>query len=230
MLGEHAYAAADYLAGSDDARAEDLNRALRDPSIRGIFALRGGYGVMRILDRIDYAAFAREPKCVMGYSDLTALLNALNQRCGVVTFHGPVASAPMSAAQRECVKRALFHGKFEAPHAHALVPGTASGVLRGGNLSLIAALCGTPYAIDFRDAIALIEDVDEAPYRIDRLLTQLLLAGAFERARGFAIGDVPAPSVVQERLAALGLPVVAGIDAGHLEEQAVLPIGGEATI
>jgi muramoyltetrapeptide carboxypeptidase len=230
VLGAHAYANADYLAGTDDERAADLNDALRDPSVRGIIALRGGYGTMRILDRVDYAALARDPKCVMGYSDMTALLNAFAARSNVVTFHGPIAGAPMSELQRERVKRALFGADFEALEGAALVPGNARGVLRGGNLSLIAALCGTPYAIDFTGSIVLLEDVDEAPYRIDRLLTQLQLAGAFDAAAGFVIGDIPAPQVLRERLARYGKPAIGGVPSGHIDEQSVLPIGATVTI
>jgi muramoyltetrapeptide carboxypeptidase len=139
---------------------------------------------MRILDRIDYAQMSRDPKVLLGYSDLTALLEAFYKRSNVVVYHGPTIGAIVTDAVRDELRRALFSGIF-GPFLtkEALAPGTATGVLRGGNLSLVAALCGTPYAIDFTDAIVLLEDIGEEPYRIDRLLTQLHLAGAFYAAR-----------------------------------------------
>jgi muramoyltetrapeptide carboxypeptidase len=231
VLGHSARAVHGYLAGTDDERSFDINDALHDPTIRGIFALRGGYGTMRMLDRIDYAQMARDPKVLLGYSDLTTLLNAFYARSNVVTYHGPVAISAMTQPTRERMQKALFSGEFETiPVDEAAMPGTQSGVLRGGNLSLIAALCGTPYAIDFSDAIVLLEDVDEAPYRIDRLLTQLQLAGAFYGAAAFAIGDIPARDVVVERLRGYHRPVVTGVPFGHIAEPLVLPIGARALL
>lgn len=231
VLGAHARAAIGYLAGTDDERANDLNAALHDPSIRAVFALRGGYGTMRILDRVDYAQMARDPKALLGYSDLTTLLNAFNARSNVVTYHAQVAASPWSTLVRERIASALFREEYdECDDSEAVVEGSAVGTLRGGNLALIAALCGTPYAIDFTDAIVLLEDVGEARYRIDRLLTQVQLAGAFYGAAAFAIGDIPARDVVIERLQNYRRPVIAGLRFGHIEEPLVLPIGAAARI
>jgi muramoyltetrapeptide carboxypeptidase len=231
VLAEHARARNTYLAGTDRERADDFNAALNDDSIRAIFALRGGYGTMRIAPAIDYDAFARTPKAVMGYSDMTVLLNALSQRAGAITFHGPVLAAPMSDVAREWIVRALFDetplGELRAATT-TVHGGTASGRLCGGNLSLLAHTCGTPYAVDFSDALVMIEDVHEADYRMDRLLTQLVLSGALERARGFLIGDVPNVDIVAERLLPLQKPIVAGWPIGHIEDQWVMPIGAHA--
>ncbi len=182
-----------YLAGSDDERASDFNDAVRDPEIRGIFALRGGYGTMRILDAIDYAALAANPKVVLGYSDLTAILNTITQRTGLVTFHGPVAAlSPFTENESAWLRRALMRseplGELHDANAYAITGGTACGRLCGGNLSLVTSLLGTPYEIDTSRAILLIEEVDEAPYRIDRMLTHLRLSGALSRAAGILVG------------------------------------------
>ncbi len=233
VLGAHARDARGFLAGDDADRAEDLNAALRDPAIRGIFALRGGYGTMRLLGALDYDALARDPKVLLGYSDLTAPLNAFAQRAGVITFHGPVASAPMSEAARERLLRALTTTDSMEPIITTAAPiagGAASGPVYGGNLTLIAHLCGTPYATDLCGAILAIEDVNEAAYRIDRLLTQLRLAGALDGVRGIAVGDLEHLDIVTERLGGLGIPVVAGLPFGHIDEQWVLPIGLDAVL
>lgn len=243
-VARHAMLRRGYLAGTDEERLADLNDALRDPSVRGLFALRGGYGTMRLLADSDYDALRSDPKVVIGYSDLTALLNTMTARTGVVTFHGPVASSgAWSARVIEWLRGAIFEsgsiGELHAQASYAIASGTASGRLAGGNLSLITALLGTPYAIDFRDAIVLIEEVDEAPYRMDRMLTQLRLADAFRGAKGVIVGectncdvtdehvygDVKLRDVLAEQLGNLGIPVLAEIESGHIEEQWTLPIG-----
>jgi muramoyltetrapeptide carboxypeptidase len=231
VLGENARAKLGYLAGSDEERAADFNAALHDESIRAVFALRGGYGTMRMLDAIDYDACARKPKIVMGYSDMTALLNTLTQRTGVVTFHGPIMGAPIARVAINVLRTLSEPEPLGQLSLDSLthVGGVAHGRLRGGNLSLVAALCGTPYAIDMRDAIVFFEDVNEDAYRIDRLLTQLFLSGALETARGFILGDIPHLDVAVERLAALKKPLVSGAAIGHIEDQWVMPIGSEAT-
>ena len=167
----------------------------------------------------------------MGYSDLTVVLNALTARTQTITYHGPVMAAPMNSDVRDRILRALSDGaddEMEAPTT--LRAGIASGRLCGGNLSLLAATCGTPFAIDFTDALVMIEDIDEADYRVDRLLTQLILAGAFERASGFLIGDVPNVDVVRERLSHFRKPMVAHLAFGHVDNQWILPIGAHATL
>lgn len=245
--GRHALDRHGYLAGTDDARVADINAALHDPDIRGIFALRGGYGTTRLLDAVDFAAFAGDPKVVIGYSDLTALLNALHARTGIVTYHGPVAAGSAFGANVvDWLRRALFDetiGTLSAPMAQTIRPGRARGRLIGGNLSLIAALGGTPYALDFKDAIAFFEEVDEAPYRIDRMLTQLRSSGSLRGVRGIVVGecrncdaapDTPFESslayVLSDRLSDLGVPTIVGAPIGHIDEQWTLPIGARVEL
>lgn len=238
-----------YLAGTDDERAADFNAAVRDPAIRGIFALRGGYGTMRILDRIDYGALQSNPKPVLGYSDLTALLNTITQRTGVITFHGPVAAlSDFTANEVSWLRAAVMNGSalgtLHWPNARKLSGGKARGHLAGGNLSLVTALLGTPHEIDVRGALLVIEDVDEAPYKIDRMLTQLRLNGALERAAGVIAGgwtncDVAEDhrysglrlaDVLTDRLGGLDIPVLLDLPIGHIDEQWTLPLGAIATL
>ncbi len=246
VLGNFVGAQDGYLAGSDEERAGDFNRMARDPSIRGIIAMRGGYGTMRILDALDYAAIAADPKVVMGFSDLTAILNAVARRSAVVTFHGPLAAreSQFDSVTREYVKRVCMSaqpiGTLRAPHAVALRAGRARGPIAGGNLSLVSSLVGTPWAPAFRDALLLLEETGEEPYRIDRMLTQLRLAGALQASRGVLFGacthcEPKGPSqtvdqVLADRLGGLDKPVLAGVPVGHIPEQWVLPIGLEGVL
>ncbi len=246
VLGRFAAASTGYLAGSDLDRAADFNRMARDPAIRGIIALRGGYGTMRILDALDYGAIAADPKVVMGFSDLTAVLNAVARRSAVITFHGPLAAreSVFDETTRAYIERVCMSsepiGTLRAPEAHVVHGGSARGRLAGGNLSLVAALTGTPWAPAFHDALLLLEDTDEEPYRIDRMLTQLRLAGALGAAKGVLFGacthcEAKGPSmsvnqVIEDRLGDLERPVLSGLPFGHIHEQWVLPIGLEARL
>ncbi|HEX6972207.1 MAG TPA: LD-carboxypeptidase [Limnochordia bacterium] len=200
-VAPHALCRHGYLAGTDAERLADLNAMLADPGLAAVFCSRGGYGSMRLLPCLDYAGLARAPKCVVGFSDITALHLAIGRHSGLVTFHGPMAplgERPEPADNAERLHRALTAaeplGPIEQPPAGpplvTIVPGRARGPLVGGNLTLIAATLGTPYEIDTRGAILLLEDVGEAPYRIDRLLTQLALAGKIEAAAGIVIGEM----------------------------------------
>ncbi|HET6894180.1 MAG TPA: LD-carboxypeptidase [Candidatus Baltobacteraceae bacterium] len=248
-IGRNARAKRGYLAGSDAQRVADFNEAARDPQVRGIFALRGGYGTMRILDALDYDALAADPKVVLGYSDLTALLNAVTQRTGLVTFHGPVAAlSSFSDTEREWLRRAVMQphplGALDAPGACVVAEGSSHGRLCGGNLSLVAALTGTPFEIDTSGALLFIEEVEEAPYRIDRMLTQLRLSGALSCVAGVLVGrcancdvgadhpyaGMPLAQTLRDRLGDLGVPVVTDLPIGHRGEQWTLPIGARARI
>ncbi len=247
-----------YLAGSDDQRADELNRMIRDPKVRAIFPVRGGFGVTRILDRIDYAALRRDPKAVTGYSDLTALHLAIARQARVITFHSPM---PMSNLARgdgppfrfaaDSFRRAVFADAYppiETGFTIAVprdtvpikvVGGTARGRLLGGNLSLICATLGTPYAIEPRGAILFIEDVHEAPYRVDRLLSQLRLAGVLDAVAGVVAGtftgDDPANAreldrVLNDYLGRLKVPVIKNFPVGHTPLNATLPEGVRAEL
>jgi muramoyltetrapeptide carboxypeptidase len=236
-LGRNALAGRRFLAGTDDERLADLDDALRDPEVRGVLCLRGGYGAQRIVDRIDYPAVRADPKLVLGYSDITALHLALWCETGLATVHGPMGSALDASAQW-----ALMTGEPVTLSAEdgLRVPGRAQGVLLGGNLTLLATSVGTRHQPDLTGAILLLEDVDEAPYRIDRSLTQLRRAGWLDAVAGIALGrftncvdDKPGPSaeeVLAERLASLGVPLLGGLPVGHGGPQTAVALGVPAVL
>jgi muramoyltetrapeptide carboxypeptidase len=244
VLGKYVHEQNGYLAGSDAQRAADFNAMAADAGVRAIVAIRGGYGTMRLLPLLDYEAVRRDPKIILGFSDLTALLNAVTARSGVVTFHGPVGAhgSSWSGVAHTYLEAAFFNDQPLSPAggARPVVPGRARGRLAGGNLALVAALVGTPYAVPTDGAILFLEETEEAPYRIDRMLTQLDLAGQLSAARGILIGQctkctAPFPThsaaeVIEERLKALGRPAATGAPIGHIQAQWVLPIGVEAEL
>jgi muramoyltetrapeptide carboxypeptidase len=254
--GAHLFDRDGYLAGFDEARAADLNAMFADDGVDAIWCVRGGYGASRILPALDYALMRRKPKALIGYSDITALHMAIHRHAGLVTFHGPVAFRAFTPYSLAELKRVLWTGEapvrlggpppFERVEGRVdwenrvatLVPGTARGRLLGGNLCLMAHLCGTPYFPDLRGAILFLEDVEEAYYRIDRMLTQLWLSGALAGVAGVAFGKFTNcdPSafflqnraledILAERCRALGVPAVSGLMVGHVEDQTTLPIG-----
>jgi muramoyltetrapeptide carboxypeptidase len=254
QVGASCRASCGYLAGPDALRAGDLNRCLADPSIRGIVCLRGGYGTPRILDAVDYALAAADPKILVGYSDITGLHLALNRRAGLATFHGPMGvsdtlleAEPFSTGSwLRALTLAEPLGVLAAPPgvpaARPLVGGRARGILAGGNLSLVAATFGTPYGLEPEGRILFFEDIDERPYRVDRMLTQLRLAGAFEACAGVVLGDwnhcVPdegersqeLEEVFRDVLSSAGKPVLTGFHAGHCSPNPTFPFGVEAVL
>ena len=245
VLGENVSRIHGYLAGTDAERAADLNRALRDNSIDGIWCIRGGYGAMRILPDIDYGAMKANPRPFIGFSDITAIHSALQRECGVVTFHGPTARGEMSDFSRDSFTRALVEQVEPcgvAPHARVLRGGKAQGRLAGGNLALVAALMGTPWSIDFDGAILVLEDVDEAVYRVDRMMRQLLLSGALSRCAAIVAGDFRPPQgetveqnraiddVFMEVADEAGIPCLAGAPFGHIHDQWTIPLGAQAVV
>lgn len=258
VLGANAHRRHGYLAGTDDERLADLNGALRDPAIDAIWCLRGGFGVTRILDRVDFAALAARPRPVIGYSDISALLLAIHQMTGVVTFHAPMARAPLTPFSRRhfepVVSGAVPSGRLGrltppkdvlVPKAPRIVPvrgGTAEGPLAGGNLSLLAALAGTRYFPDLTGAILFLEDVGEDLYRIDRMLAQLRLIGAFDQLAGVILGQftdmkrgtgdgaLGYDEVMASYFEPLGVPVAYGFPIGHVDDQWTMPIGVRARL
>ena len=206
-----------YLAGADQQRLEDLHAAFADPSVDAILCMRGGYGSMRLLDKLDFELIRRHPKPLIGYSDITALHLALQRHAGFVTFHGPMLAQDLLAGKREPTESALFamvtgqmgKGAWITPPMNSLptelVPGVASGRLIGGNLALIGALIGTRNDIDTRDAILFIEDVNEAIPRVDRLLGQLAAAGKFDGVKGLLVGNFTRLGVQMDDAQAQGL-------------------------
>ncbi|BDG04859.1 S66 peptidase family protein [Anaeromyxobacter oryzae] len=239
-----------YLAGDDARRAAEWREAVADPDARAIFCARGGYGATRILSTIDPAPLLAAPKLVVGFSDVTAIHVALN-RAGLATVHGPVLTqlgrAPEAAVAHleALLRRERRSGGRGAPAPGAGLAGTgviregrASGPILGGSLTLLAHLCGTPWQPNLRGAIVLLEDVGEKPYKLDRYLTQLRLAGVFAGVAGVAVGqlaDCDAPGlrgadVVRELVAALGVPAIDGIPAGHEDANFAVPLGACATL
>jgi muramoyltetrapeptide carboxypeptidase len=243
-----------YLAGNDDERAAELDRMLRDPDVRAIVVARGGYGIMRVLDRIDASALTKDPKPIVGFSDATALL-AWAERAGVRGIHGPVVSQ-LGDLPAEDVATLITAMTSKAPAgrlAWKLTPagaprtGAIEGALRGGNLTLLSHLIGTPWQIEAAGSLMLIEEVGEKPYAIDRYLTHLGLAGALRGVAGAIIGDLtrctdpprpagapdddaPAHAVIDERLRALGIAGARGAPVGHGRRNVALPWGARATL
>jgi muramoyltetrapeptide carboxypeptidase len=245
VVGDHALAREDYFAGRDDQRAADLNGALRDDAIDAVWCLRGGYGAMRILESIDYAAAARRPKPIIGYSDITALHSAFALRSGIVTYHGPTARAELSSFSRRSLACALVHGGDSCgvtEDARVLRGGVAHGTLAGGNLALLSALTGTPFSPRLTDAIVVLEDIDEPVYRVDRMMRQLLLAGLLDGVRGIVFGactNCPEAAddgarrlddVIGEVATVLGVPTITGAPVGHIDDQWTLPLGAPASL
>ena len=234
----------EYLAAADAARAADLTRAWTDPEVAGVVAARGGYGAQRMVDLLDWTVLARAaPKVLVGFSDITALHQAFAARLGVCTVHGPVLSSLVGGdpASREHLRALLLEpgtvrSLTPAP-VTALVPGRAVGPLVGGNLAMLAAELGTPHSVPATGAIAVLEDVTEDRYRLDRLVTQLLRAGWFDGVRGVVLGEFtdcgPAEQVralMADRLGPLGVPVLWGAPIGHGPTNLAFPCGVRAAL
>lgn len=258
VLGANAGRRYGYLAGTDDERVADLNAALADPRVDAVWCLRGGYGLTRILDRVDFGALERRPKAVIGFSDVTALLLALYRETGVATFHGPMARAPLTPFSRDHFARVLTAVKPAgrlgrvAPPADVLVPrqgrivglvpGAAEGRLIGGNLTLLQCLIGTRYFPDLDGAILFLEDVNEDLYAIDRMLAHLRMTGALGKVAGVMIGQFTEmkrstedgalgfDEVLATHLAPLRIPVAYGFPIGHVDDQWTLPVGIRARV
>ena len=256
VVGEHAYDRHGYFAGTDRDRAADINRMFEDDRIHGVICYTGGWGSPRVLPYLDYDLIARKPKVLTGFSDITALLNAVHQRTGLVTFHAPTGSSTFESYTVENFRRVVMTpepaGLLTPPSKRSdvladrvnrivrLHGGKASGRLAGGNLTLLAALMGTPYEIDTAGAILFAEDVEEAVYRVDRMLTQLALGGKFDAMAGFAFGrctrceEQPSQfsleDVFRDRFGGTGKPAITGLSFGHIEQKLTLPIGIQATL
>lgn len=270
-IGKNARNQNGYLAGTDRERLEDLHWAFGDAEIKAVWCLRGGYGTSRFLPEINYELIKKNPKILIGYSDITALHLAIHQNTGLVTFHGPVASSTYSDyAKTHCLNvlmnpTAPYKVEISADNkakesevykTEVVTKGKTRGRLIGGNLSLIAALTGTPFALkETKGKILFIEDVNEAPYRVDRMLTQLRQSVDLRSLAGIACGiftdnssrrqnpetqptppTAPQPrqttmiDVIKDRLGNLGIPVIYGLSFGHIRDQFTLPIGIEAEL
>ncbi|GAA3724541.1 LD-carboxypeptidase [Plantactinospora mayteni] len=248
-LGAHVYDQHGWFAGTDEARLADLRAAFTDPGIRGVFTCRGGYGAQRIVDRFDVSGVGADPRVFVGFSDMTSLHGRLWRAARTTTFYGPLmnwSDARTGPASIESLRRAVMttdpvtitRNPAESS-AGVLVPGVASGVLLGGTLTMLGTSVGARDFPDLTGAILLIEDVDEAPYSVDRMLTQLLRVGALDGIAGVAVGQFvnsvgvagyDLGTVLRERLGGLGVPVLGGLPLGHGQDQLTVPLGVKATI
>ena len=258
-LAKNVRARLGFLAGTDRERAADVMQMFADKKVKAIICLRGGYGASRILARLDYALIRRNPKILSGYSDITSLHCALAKKVNLVSIHAPMLNGGLQANDLpEFTRRSFFRTVMEAKPAGSirkgytgntvsvLRGGMAEGRLIGGNLALLSAAIGTPFAPLFKGKILFFEDISEKPYRLDRMLTQLLNAGVFSQVVGVAVGvnqDCTDPDakpggeyrqsaadVVQERLSSLRVPVVVGLPFGHIPLNATIPVGVRAML
>ncbi|OAJ34368.1 S66 peptidase family protein [Piscirickettsia salmonis] len=256
ILGKHVYSRDGYFAGTDAQRADDLNQAFSNPEVKAIFEVRGGWGSSRVLPLIDYDNIKKNPKILIGFSDITSLLLAINKKTGLETFHGTMGIQSWPEFTVDYMKKVLFDGDkvlFENPRSavdltvdlivtkdriEVIHEGVASGPLIGGNLSVLVALLGTEYEPSWQGKILFVEDVDEKNYRIDRLLSQLELAGVFKEIKGFIFGkctrcEVVAGSggaktlreIVEHYVASRNIPAFMGSMIGHIPENFTLPEG-----
>jgi muramoyltetrapeptide carboxypeptidase len=247
VLGNSARRRTGYFAGTDEERASDLQAALNDDSIDAIWALRGGYGTVRLLDHVDLSVMREKPKAYVGFSDNTTI-HLMLFNMGVVSFHGPHPGAEFPDETRDAFERVLFSDepagmlpiRAADPAPRCLRPGRATGRLIGGNLSILAAACGTNACLQARNDIVFIEDVAEPTYRIDRMLAQLYHSGAFVGVAGFAFGrftevpesenDRPVEEVLREIADRLRVPAVMDFPIGHIEHNWTVPVGVKAEL
>lgn len=234
-----------YFTSSDEQRAEEFMELIEDPSIAAIFFTRGGWGCARILDLIDYERIRNNPKIIMGFSDITSLLIAITYKTGLITFHGPNGNASWDLPSYQWIEKLLFSENpilFNALHMQStpqktLVSGSAEGELIGGNLSVISGIIGSNYMPPWDNKILFLEEVGEEPYRVDRMLTQLKLAGAFDQLKAVIIGQFKkciaeepnwaftVEEVIAYHFSNLTIPVFTGAPIGHVKDKYILPIG-----
>jgi muramoyltetrapeptide carboxypeptidase len=253
-LGAHVRAVRGYLAGTDEERADDINAMFADKSVKAIFAVRGGYGTPRLLHMLDYALIKKNPKIVVGYSDLTALQLAIFKKTGLVTFSGPMSGVEMAKGIDPFTEEHFWQmvtstkktGVIRNPDGQPLVcvrKGKTTGTLLGGNLSLIASITGTPYLPSFKNSILFIEEVEEESYRFDRMLCQLRLAGILSDTNGIVIGELTdvkasdtskpsltADEVVSDYFEDLQIPILRNLVYGHIPRKLTIPIGITASM
>lgn len=243
-----------YVAGSDKERIDDIHQMFSDKDVDAIWCVRGGYGTTRLMYDLDYNLIRKNPKILVGYSDITALLQAIHIKTGLITFHGPVGSSELPPYSLESFKNVLMNPKkeyiitsFDIENtkseyiSEVISKGDMKGVLAGGNLSLLASMAGTPYNINAKGKIVFIEDIGEKPYRIDRMLTQLIQTTDLGDANGILLGvfndcdvqegdsnSLKLKETIKDRLGELGVPVYYGFSFGHIKNNCTLPVGIEA--
>lgn len=255
--GQHLMDRRGHLAGEDKARAADVNQMFADPEVKAVICLRGGSGAARILPLLDYDLIRRNPKPLVGYSDITALHNALLAKSGLISFHGANGTATWNEFTVRQFKQLFFARELpvyrnEPEEKDELVPrknriqtitaGTVSGELVGGNLTVLTALAGSPYLPDFTDKILFLEDVEEEPYRVDRMLSTLRLMGALDKIKGFVFGEctdcepsggygaLTLDQIFDDYIKPLNIPAYRGAMIGHIPRQFLLPVGGKVEL
>lgn len=254
VVGKSAFETYGYLAGTDEQRADDLNAMFRSKEVKAIIAIRGGYGTPRLLGKIDYTAIRRNPKIIVGYSDLTALQLAIFRKTRLVTFSGPMLAVEMGNAIDPYTEEHFWRmitstkkiGVLQNPQDEPVAilrEGTGGGILLGGNFALVMSLMGTPYMPSLRNSTLILEDVDEAPHRIDRMFAQLMHAGILKNISALLLGkftdcnpaDPQKPfltpnQIFREVAERVKVPVVANIQYGHIEKKLTIPFGLNARI
>ncbi|RAI91682.1 S66 peptidase family protein [Algoriphagus yeomjeoni] len=251
-LGENLKNRYGHLAGTDEERAGDLNEMFSDKDIKAIICIRGGSGAARILPMIDYKSIAKNPKPLLGYSDITALHCAIHAQTGLITFHGPMGSSTWNSFNVKQFEKVFIEKEkvtFENIHAESddlvvksnriqtLKGGTAEGKILGGNLTVLTAISGSPYYPDFKDAILFIEDVGEDPYKVDRMMSTLKLNGTLDQIKGFVFGQcsdcepgggygsLTLDQVLDDYILPLKIPAYSGAMIGHISKQFIIPVG-----
>ena len=244
-----------YLAGNDQVRADDIHEMFEDKNVKAILAVRGGYGCARLLPMLDYELIKRNPKIIIGYSDITSLLYGIYEKTELVCFHGPVGTSTFNEYSVEHFENILTktQQKYEMKNLpedenqiNVITEGVGEGELVGGNLSIVVSMIGTEYDIDSKGKIIFLEEIGEEPYRIDRMLTQMIQSGKFENCAGIALGvfrkcdvDPDEPEfensltleqVLEDRLSDLGVPVIYGLSFGHITNKFTLPFGVKAKL
>ncbi len=248
-----------YFAGTDKDRAQDLMEKFSDKSVNGIVCARGGYGCSRILPMLDYDIIRANPKVLIGYSDITALLYGIYQKSGLITFHGPVGTSTFNDYSVDNFKRVLINPERNEAFKNStssddenvygvtsIVKGKGKGRLVGGNLSIMVSLIGTEYDVDYSNKIIFIEEIGEEPYRVDRMLTQMIQTDKLKDAAGVMMGifrncegKQKDPSfsktftlmeVFKDRLSSLKIPVVYGMSFGHVKDKFTVPFGALAEL
>ena len=246
-----------YLAGTDQDRASDVNEMFADDEVNAVLTVRGGWGCNRLLPYLDYELIGRNPKIIMGYSDITSLLLAIFAKTGLITFHGPVGISTWNEFTLDYVRRILFNGEkvdlINPPDDNELnvqfdnrvltiTAGRARGILAGGNLAVLSAMVGSEYLPDWKGKIMFVEEVGEDIYRVDRMLTQLKLAGILQQLNGFifgkctncrpgeSYGSLTLEEVLDDHIKPLRIPAWYGSMIGHIEDKFTVPIGVEVEI
>ncbi|NGM72053.1 LD-carboxypeptidase [Sphingobacterium sp. SGL-16] len=250
--GKHIRSRYGNLAGTDEERLEDLHAMFADKEVHGILCIRGGNGASRLLSKIDYDLIRKNPKVLLGYSDITALILAFYVKVGLVSFHGVVGSSTWSTYVAKLFKEQFLENKlavYENPkksenhivqykdRIQTITPGIAEGTILGGNLTLLSGLCGTPYLPDFKDAILFVEEIDEKSERLDRMFCQLMNAGILSQIKGFIFGkctncgpsggygSLSLDQMMNDYIKPLGIPAYSGAMIGHISDQFLMPVG-----